>query len=58
MLSIKYQGDTEGLYKYLLDKKVEVDLRRPNILRLTPAPLYNTFEEVFEVVDHIKNYKS
>lgn len=58
MLSLKYQGDSEGLFNYLVEKKVEVDLRRPNILRLTPAPLYNTFEEVFEVVRHIKNYRS
>lgn len=58
MLSLKYQGNTDGLYNYLVEKKVEVDLRRPNILRLTPAPLYNSFEEVFKVVNHIKNYKS
>ncbi|MFI5390370.1 MAG: aminotransferase class V-fold PLP-dependent enzyme, partial [Bacteriovoracales bacterium] len=58
MLSLKYQGDTEGLFNYLVEKKIEVDLRRPNILRLTPAPLYNTFEEVFKVVEIISNYKS
>jgi kynureninase len=58
MLSLKYQGDTEGLFNYLVKKKIEVDLRRPNILRLTPAPLYNTFEEVFKVVEIISNYKS
>jgi kynureninase len=58
MLSVTYKGDTEGLFKHLVEKKVEVDLRRPNIFRITPAPLYNTFEEVFEAVNHIKNYKS
>lgn len=34
---------------------VIVDFREPNILRITPAPLYNTFEEVYKLVDFFKN---
>ncbi len=34
---------------------VIVDWREPNVIRLAPAPLYNTFEEIFTTGQIIKN---
>ena len=34
-------------------KGILMDFRQPDILRITPAPLYNTFSEIYELVEHI-----
>jgi len=31
------------------------DLRPPNVIRLAPSPLYNTFTEIWDVVDRLKS---
>ena len=31
------------------------DFRPPNIIRIAPAPLYNTFHEVWQLVQHLKD---
>ncbi len=36
--------------KELEDSGVVVDERRPDVVRVAPAPLYNTFSEVWEFV--------
>ena len=40
----------EGVHKWLGQRGVVCDLRRPDMLRFAPAPLYNTYEEVFAFV--------
>jgi kynureninase len=35
------------LFDYLHGKGVYMDWREPDVVRLAPVPLYNTFEEVF-----------
>ncbi len=37
----------------LRDADIVVDFRRPNVIRVCPAPLYTGFEDVWEVVDTI-----
>jgi len=35
----------------LLDKRgVTVDVRRPNVVRVAPTPLYNSFADVYDFV--------
>lgn len=38
----------------LKDRKVIVDFRPPNIIRVAPVALYNTFYEVWRVVNYLK----
>jgi kynureninase len=33
---------------------VSLDWREPNVIRLAPVPLYNTFEEVFRFTELFK----
>eukprot|EP00924_Labyrinthula_sp_SR-Ha-C_P007051 augustus_masked-scaffold_8-processed-gene-8.7-mRNA-1 protein AED:0.01 eAED:0.01 QI:0/-1/0/1/-1/1/1/0/457 len=54
-LSIKVQGDLVKVFNLLQKKSVICDMRRPNVLRLAPCPLYNTFIDVFELVSTIKD---
>ena len=41
-------GLLKGVMKLLEEKGVVVDERRPDVIRVAPAPLYNTFAEVWE----------
>lgn len=41
-------GLLEGVLKALEDAGVVVDERKPDVIRVAPAPLYNTFTEVLE----------
>jgi kynureninase len=44
-------GLLEGVMDCLEEKGVFVDDRKPNVIRVAPAPLYNTFEDCFNFVE-------
>jgi kynureninase len=46
-LSIIAHGLGKELHKKLNDANVVCDWREPNVIRVAPVPLYNTFEEVY-----------
>ncbi|MFI5136263.1 MAG: kynureninase [Sphingobacteriales bacterium] len=48
-LSIVCRQNAKATFNYLTDNGVIGDWREPNVIRLSPVPLYNTFKEVFEV---------
>ncbi|KAF2843118.1 PLP-dependent transferase [Patellaria atrata CBS 101060] len=51
-LSVKLkEGMLEGVMKVLEEEGVVVDERRPDVVRVAPTPLYNTFEDVWRFVD-------
>lgn len=48
-LSIHLQpGLLEGVMKHLRDAGVVVDERKPDVVRVAPAPLYNTYCDIWE----------
>jgi len=47
-LSIVCKGNAKAIFNYLTENGVIGDWREPNVIRLSPVPLYNTFKEVFE----------
>ena len=50
-LSLSFdQGSMEEIYEKLTRRGIICDDRKPNVIRVSPAPLYNTFEEVWEFV--------
>ena len=50
-LSLKLEGGLlDVVMKQLEEKGVVVDERRPDVIRVAPAPLYNTFEDCWEFV--------
>ena len=55
-LSLLMVNGSKGLFTYLTANNVIADWREPNVIRLAPVPLYNTFTEVYEVVELIKAY--
>jgi kynureninase len=46
-------SDALVVQKQLLDRGVICDNRPPDILRLSPVPMYNSFEDVFVLVDKL-----
>ena len=37
-----------------LNKKFVIDYRKPNVLRIAPVPLYNSYEEVYMFIKELK----
>lgn len=48
-LSLLVQKEGKKLFDHLVANGVLGDWREPNVIRLAPVPLYNTFEEVWRV---------
>ena len=47
-------GQMEHVFGYLESRGIVCDDRKPDVIRLAPAPLYNTFQDVWKVVSSIK----
>lgn len=46
-LSIFMKTNGKKIFQRVIEEGVIADWREPNVIRLAPVPLYNTFEEVF-----------
>jgi kynureninase len=55
-LSIIVKEDGKKLFDYLESKGILPDWREPNVIRMSPIPLYNTFEEVYEIGLALKSF--
>lgn len=53
-LSLFIKGDAKSVYAKLLKKNIIADYRYPDVIRVAPVPLYNTFEEVFRFAEEFK----
>ena len=53
MLCVRVKGDAKNAEEKLKENGAIVDFREPDILRMAPCPLYNSFEDVYELVDII-----
>lgn len=46
-LSIFFHKNGKALFDYLVENGVIGDWREPNVIRIAPVPLYNSFEDVY-----------
>ena len=53
MLCLKFNENPKNIAEQLKHEGVIVDFREPDIIRLAPVPLYNSYEDVYRVVDLI-----
>ncbi|KAJ3008795.1 UNVERIFIED_CONTAM: hypothetical protein HDU68_002940 [Siphonaria sp. JEL0065] len=54
-LSVLFEsGHMERVFEALLDRGIVCDERRPDVIRISPAPLYCTFEDVYHVYEGLK----
>lgn len=55
-LSILAGKDGRKLFDHLTKNGVIADWREPDVIRMAPVPLYNSFEDVWQLMQVIKNY--
>ncbi|MCB0394812.1 MAG: kynureninase, partial [Bdellovibrionales bacterium] len=55
MLCLKVKDAPKEKVKNLSEKNVHLDFREPDIIRATPAPLYNSYSDVFHLVQELKS---
>lgn len=54
-LSIQVKNADKGLHQKLTEANVITDWREPDVIRVAPIPLYNSFEDVYKFVAILKN---
>jgi kynureninase len=55
-LSLLFKGNLMlPVFYTLLGQGIVVDERKPDVIRVAPVPLYNTFEEVWEFVQALRS---
>lgn len=53
-LSIQVKNADKGLHKKLTEAGVISDWREPDVIRCAPVPLYNSFVDVYNMVEKLK----
>lgn len=55
-LSMLTNENGKALFDYLTENDVIADWREPNVIRLAPVPMYNSFLDVYEFGELLKNF--
>ena len=53
-LSVRYRGSLSEVKETLLKNGIVCDFREPDIMRVAPVPLYNSFTDVFKLVEVLR----
>ncbi|MEQ6124646.1 kynureninase [Pseudotenacibaculum sp. MALMAid0570] len=53
-LSVQVKNADKRLHQKLTDNNVITDWREPDVIRCAPVPLYNSFEDVYRMVEILK----
>ena len=54
-LSIQVKNSNKSLHTKLTEAHVITDWRTPDVIRCAPVPFYNSFKDVFKMVEKLKN---
>lgn len=54
-LSIRVRGGDKSLHEKLTSRGVFADWREPDVIRVAPVPLYNSFEDVFRFTEILRD---
>ncbi len=55
-LSILTNPEGKKLFDFLSTNGILADWREPNVIRVAPVPMYNTFEDAWKLAEMIKAY--
>jgi kynureninase len=55
-LSLEFGKSGKSLMEKLNQEGIKCDYREPGVLRFAPVPLYNSFQDVFELCEILKKY--
>ena len=56
-LSLLTNHDGKALFDFLAKANIIVDWREPNVIRIAPAPMYNSYEDVFTLGQAFQDFK-
>jgi kynureninase len=56
-LSMLTDNEGKSLFNFLTDNGVVADWREPNVIRVAPVPLYNSFEDVWRLSDLLGRFQ-
>lgn len=54
-LSVFIKKDAKEIFQRLMNKNIVIDYRQPDVIRISPAPLYNSFRDVYEFYKILSN---
>lgn len=54
-LSIQVRSADKGLFDIITERGVIADWREPDVIRVSPVPMYNSYEDVFGFYTKLKN---
>lgn len=55
-LSLYFKANAKAIHQKLTDSGIIVDYREPGVIRVAPAPLYNSFKEVYRFYAILKAF--
>jgi kynureninase len=55
-LSLYFKEKSKEIQQKMLDSGIMVDHREPGVIRIAPAPLYNSFEDVYRFYEVLKMF--
>ncbi|MHA4810585.1 kynureninase [Flavitalea flava] len=55
-LSLYFEEKAKEIHQKMTDSGIIVDYREPGVVRVAPAPLYNSFEDVYRFYHILKNF--
>jgi kynureninase len=56
-ISILTGNDGKFLFEYLLGSGVVTDWREPNVIRISPVPMYNRYVDVWQLASLLASFK-
>ena len=48
-MSVLCHGQGRSMFDFITKKGVIADWREPNVIRFAPVPLYNSFEDIYQL---------
>ncbi|KXB97227.1 MAG: hypothetical protein AA908_07945 [Chlorobi bacterium NICIL-2] len=55
-LSVRLAASCNAMYEYLLARGIVVDVRKPDVIRIAPAPLYTSFMDVVRLCRAVEEF--
>jgi kynureninase len=56
-LSLFFENNGRDIHRKMTEAGIIVDYREPGVIRVAPAPMYNSFEDVYRFYEILKNYR-
>lgn len=55
-LSVIVKENGKQLFDYLVENNIMPDWREPDVMRMSPVPMYNSFEDIYQIGETLRQY--